>query len=116
TVRPTNAAARTSPANASATAARLRPKRTRGVRRRCRELTRASCGTTELRGKRFARIPGGAICAPPKHPEPRDRRSGVTQLPGERRNDHRTVSRNDRGIVPRFVERAGLVRHLGGVW
>src|SRR5438034_1332089 len=115
TVRPTNAAASTRPANARNTAATLRPKRTRGDRRRGRELTRASWGTGELRGKRIARIPRSAVRAPPDHPEPRDGGATVAELAGERRHDHRTIAPNDGGVVARFVERPGLVRHLRGV-
>src|SRR5439155_13517207 len=115
TVRPTNAAASTRPANARNTAATLRPKRTRGDRRRGRELTRASWGTGEPRGKRIARIPRSAVRAPPDHPEPRDGGATVAELAGERRHDHRTIAWNDGGVVARFVERPGLVRHLRAV-
>src|SRR5712692_5100963 len=116
TVRPTNAAARTSPAKASDTAAKLRPKRTRRDRR-CllSELTRASCRTSELRGKRIARIPGGPVSAPPKHPEPRNGRTGIAELAREGGDDHRPLARNDGCVVARFIERAGLVRHLRAV-
>src|SRR5205814_10089928 len=115
TVSPTNAAARTSPAKARATAATLRPKRTRGDRRRCRVVTHASCGTTELGGKRLGRIPGGPVGAPTEQTEPRDRGPGVAKLAGERRHDHRTFPWNDCSVVARLVEGAGLVRHLRAV-
>src|SRR3989442_428061 len=115
TVRPTNAAASTKPAHARNTAATPRPKRTRRDPPRRLELTRASCGTGELGGKRIARIPRGAVRAPPDHPEPRDGGATVAELAGERRHDHRTIARNDGGVVARFVERPGLVRRLRAV-
>src|SRR4051812_15561372 len=112
TVRPTKAAASTNPVNAKVTAATVRPNRTRGERRRWRELTRASCGRSELRGKRIARISGCAVRAPTEHSEPLHSGSGVAKLASECSHDDRAGARNDGRVVTRFVERAGLVRHL----